>query len=291
MNVSRALLLPMVAAGVLLALGGYLAYENGLVPVPLVSDAALYVPAAPEFGEDQAVLEVQMPAGPGLDALLANQSDLAVLARSPEGGWAGQLAEGLQRSRNGRRWRITFKTGVRLQDGTSLDAARAEAALAPELQASRARVRVVDGQTLELRFASRVDDLLIRLSRWRVPGSGPFVRKGTDLVRFDGFMHGKAGLAGVKVDTDPARTESQAWTEGLLSARWAWAEFPGRIDPDDMAKVRIAPYDEVHLNDGTVWFVSRKLRRFNPDRGPWAETRLFGVWRGSMDLPRAGALQ
>jgi len=284
----------ILLAAALLALAcaaGYLAWQNTLVPVPLVPDAALYVSAAPEFGEDQAVLEVQMPAGPGLEAFLANQSDLTVLASNPEGGWAGQLAEGLQRSRNGRRWRITFKTGVRLQDGSTLDAPRAEAALAVEVQAAGARARVVDGRTLELRFATRVEDLPERLAHWRVPGTGPFIRRGNGLARFDGFLHGKAGLAGLTVDTDPALTESRAWTQGLVSGRWAWATFPGHVDPDDMAKVRLAPFDEVHLKDGTVWFVARKLRRFNPERGPWSATRLFGVWRGSMDLPRAGALQ
>lgn len=284
----RIVLATLLLAGI--AVAGYLAYQNSLVPVPLVSDAQLYVPAAPEFGEDQAVLEALVPAGPGLEAFLANQSDLTLLTRTPEGAWAGQLVDGLQRSRNDRRWRITLKAGFRLQDGSTLDAARASADLAQAFREAGARVRGIDSHTLELRFDARPSDVPDRLARWRIPGSGPFIRKGTALARFDGFTSGRAGLAGLRVETDPALLASAAWAQGLTSGRWAWAAYPGRIDPDDMAKVRLAPYDEVHLKDGSVWFVSQKLRRFRPDQGPWPETRLFGVWRGAMDLPRQGAL-
>jgi hypothetical protein len=287
MNLRLLLAFLLLAA---LGVGGYLAYQNGLVPVPLASDAPLYVAATPDFGEDQAVLEALVPAGPGLDTFLANQSDLTLLTRTPEGAWAGQLVEGLQGSRNGRRWQITFKAGFRLQDGATLDAARALADLAAAIREAGARVRAIDGRTLELRFDARTPDVPDRLARWRIPGSGPFIRKGTTLARFDGFARGRAGLAGVRVETDPAQMASAAWAQGLVSGRWAWAAYPGGVDPADMAKVRLAPYDEVHLKDGTVWFVSQKLRRFRPDRGPWPDTRLFGVWRGSMDLPRAGAL-
>lgn len=273
-----------------LGVGGYLLYQNGLVPVPLASDAPLYVAASPDYGEDQAVLEALVPAGPGLETFLANQSDLALLARMPDGAWAGQLLAGLQRSRNDRRWRITFKAGFRLQDGSMLDAARASADLAQAFQEAGAQARTIDSRTLELRFHARTPDVPDRLARWRIPGSGPFIRKGMALARFEGFPCGRAGLAGVRVETDPSLMASAAWAEGLRSGRWAWAAYPGRIEPDEMAKVRLAPYDEVHLKDGSVWFVSQKLRRFQPDRGPWPDTRLFGVWRGSMDLPRAGAL-
>ncbi|HEX9011034.1 MAG TPA: hypothetical protein VF804_11770 [Holophagaceae bacterium] len=287
MNLRLLLAFLLLAA---LGVGGYLAYQNGLVPVPLASDGSLYVAATPDFGEDQAVLEALVPAGPGLEAFLANQSDLALLARTSEGAWAGQLADGLQRSRNDRRWRITFKAGFRLQDGAALDAARAAADLAQAFREAGARARAIDGRTLELRFDARTPDVPDRLARWRIPGSGPFIRKGETLIRFGGSTYGRAGLAGLRVETDPALMASAAWAQGLASGRWAWAAYPGRIEPDDMAKVRLAPYDEVHLKDGSVWFVSQKLRRFRPDRGPWPETRLFGVWRGSMDLPRAGAL-
>ncbi|GLH68654.1 hypothetical protein GETHPA_01870 [Geothrix rubra] len=285
---TRLALITLLSA--VLGVGGWFAYQNGLVPVPLVPDAPLYAPASPDFGEDQAVLEALVPAGPGLDAFLANQSDLALLTRTPDGAWAGQLVDGLQRSRNGRRWRLTFKAGLRLQDGSELGADRADAVLAPAFRGAGARDRVLDGRTLELRFATRTEDVPERLATWRVPGSGPFVRKGTVLARFDGFVQGRAGLARLRVETDPALMASAAWAQGLASGRWAWAAYPGRIDPEDMARVRLAPYDEVRLTDGSVWFISQKLRRFQPDKGPWPETRLFGVWRGSMDLPRAGAL-
>ena len=289
MRLSRVLLLPVVAASLLLAIGGYLAYENGLVPVPLVSDAPLYVSAAPDPGEDQAVLEALVPAGSALDTFLANQSDLTLLARTPHGALAGQLVSSLQRSRNGKRWRLTFRP-VRLQDGGTLDAARAQAALAPELAAAGASVREVTPASLDLRFRARRVDVPDLLLRWRLPGSGPFIRQGLALTRFNGFVQGRAGIAGLRVDTDPALMESHAWAEGILAGRWAWAAYPGGVDPDDMARVRLAPYDEVHLTDGSVWFVSQKLRRFWPDRVPWPETRLFGTWRGDMNLSRVGAL-
>jgi len=74
---------------------------------------------------------------------------------------------------------------------------------------------------LDLRFKSRQDDALEWLSRWRVPGTGPFRRQGNTLTRFDGFIHGRAGLAALTVVTDPALMESHVWAESLASARWA----------------------------------------------------------------------
>ena len=283
------LLLPVFVA-CLLAAGGYLAYGWGLVPVPLAPVGSLYTPPAPEPGEDQAVLEALVPDGSALEAFLANQADLTLLARTRDGALAGQLLSGLERSRNGRRWRLVFRP-FRLQDGSLLGAARARAALAPALAAAGAQARVVDPGTLELRFRSRREDVPGLLLRWRIPGSGPFIRHGLDLARFDGFALGRAGIAGLRVSTDPARMQGAAWAAGILSGRWAWAAYPGAVDPDDMARVRLAPYDEVHLSDGSVWFVSQQLRRFWPDRGDWPDARLFGVWRGSMDLSRQGALE
>jgi hypothetical protein len=70
----------------------------------------------------------------------------------------------------------------------------------------------------------------------------------------------------------------------LASGRWAFTVFPGHIAPDDMAKVRLAPYDELRMKDGTVWFLSRRMRRLRPDAQDWTHTRLFGVWKGAMDL-------
>ena len=277
----------VLAAGLLLSLigvAGYVAYQDTLLPIPLAAGRDMYTQPNPEFGEDAALLEAQMPGGPGLEAFLAAQSDLALIDPAP-GGWAGQLASGLQGSRHGRRWRIAVRSGWRMQDGSPLDAARVGRAFGPVVAALAGEVRVIDGMTLELRFKSRQAGLPERLAQWRVPGSGPFIRQGHTLVRFDGFIHGKAGVAGMTVVTDSALMESHAWARGLLSGRWAWAVFPGSIAPDDMAKVRLANYDEIHLKDGSIWFLSRRLRRLRPDGEDWTHTRLFGVWKGATDLP------
>jgi hypothetical protein len=269
----------------LLALSGYLAYQGSLVPVPLSDGRELYVLANPEFGEEAARLEALLPAGPGLESFLATQSDLTLIEPALGGTWAGQLATELRLARHGRRWRVTLRTGWPLQDGTNLDAHRVAAALGPEVQRLGGELRVSDPATLEFRFRVRPADPLGWLSRWRVPGTGPFFRKGHTLVRFDGFLHGRAGLAALTVVTDPALLESHAWAEGLSSRRWAWAAFPGKVAPEDMAKVRLAPYDEIHLKDGSVWFLSRRMRRLRPNLNDWTRTRLFGVWSGAMDLP------
>jgi hypothetical protein len=79
--------------------------------------------------------------------------------------------------------------------------------------------------------------------------------------------------------------ESRAWAEGMASGRWAWAAFPGQVAPEDMARVRLAPYDEFRMKDGSVWFLSRRMRRLRPNTEDWTRTRLFGAWKGAMDLP------
>jgi hypothetical protein len=278
----------LLAAALLLSalgVGGYLAYQDTLRPVPLAEGRDLYVRASPEFGEDAARLEVLMPPGPGLEALLSAQSDLAILEKGPDGAWAGQLVSGLQVTRHGRRWRLAVRTGWPLQDGSTLDAARLATVLRPELSKAGGQARVVDPATLELRFKVRQEDPAACLARWRVPGTGPFRRQGNALVRFEGFIYGRAGVAALTAVTDPAALEGRAWAEGLASARWAWAAFPGQVAPEDMARVRQAPYDEFRMKDGSVWFLSRRLRRLRPDAGDWTRTRLFGVWKGAMDLP------
>jgi hypothetical protein len=40
------------------------------------------------------------------------------------------------------------------------------------------------------------------------------------------------------------------------------------------------------MGDGTVWFISRRLRRLRPVKADWARTRLFGVWRADYELKR-----
>ncbi len=278
-----------LAAGLLLlaslSMGGYLAYQDSLVPVLLGEGQDLYVRASPEFGEDAAQLEALMPAGPGLEALLAAQADLTILEKGPGGAWAGVLASGLQSSRHGQRWRITVRPGWRMQDGSTLGVAQVGKALGTEVARLGGEVRLIDAATLDLRFKARQDGLPGQLARWRVPGSGPFVQRGHSLTRFDGFSHGRAGVAGLIIATDPALMESHAWAQGLASGRWAWAVFPGHIAPEDMAKVRLAPYDELRMKDGSVWFLSRRLRRLRPSADDWTRTRLFGAWKGAMDLP------
>jgi hypothetical protein len=279
------LILSLVLVLSALAGVGYLVYQDTLVSIPLLDGHALYVKASPEYGQDAARLEVLMPAGPGVEALLAAQSELSLVEKTPAGAWAGQLASGLQATRHGRRWRIALRSGWPMQDGATLDAARVAAALSPEVQRLGGAIRVLDSTVLELRFKTRQEDPLGQLSRWRVPGTGPFIREGKTLTRFEGFVYGKAGIAALTAVTDPALLESRAWAEGLAAARWAWAEFPGQVAPEDMAKVRLAPYDEFRMKDGSVWFLSRRLRRLRPHAEDWTRTRIFGAWKGAMDLP------
>lgn len=276
-----------LASAVLVALlgaAGYRLYQESLVLVVLSEGRDLYARANPESGEASARLVAVMPAGPGLEAFLATQSELTLIEQAPGGGWAGHLASGLQVSRHGRRWRVSVRPW-RMQDGSSLGAAKVGEILQPEVVRLGGEVRVLDAATLELHFKVRQDGLPGHLARWRIPGSGPFIRQGSTLVRFDGFTYGKAGLAGLTVVTDPTALASSAWATGVTSGRWAWAVFPGDVAPEDMAKVRLAPYDEFRMKDGSVWFLSPRLRRLRPNAEDWTRTRLFGVWRGSMDLP------
>jgi hypothetical protein len=268
-----------------LGLGWYWIHQNTLVPVPLADASALFVKANPEYGEDSARLEAVMPAGPGLEAFLAAQSDLSLVEKSSDGAWAGQLVSELEVSRHGKRWRITLKPDWKLQDGSVLDATRVAAVLGPGIQKLGGELTVYEPLTLLIQFKTRQEDAPGRLSQWRVPGSGPFIRKANALVRFDGFKYGKAGIAAVTVATDPAFLESHAWAGGLAARRWAWAVFPEKVAPEDMAKVRMASYDEFRMKDGSVWFLSRRLRRLRPNTGDWTRTRIFGAWKGAMDLP------
>lgn len=276
----------VLAAVLLLGLGAgaWLVWQNWLEPVPLADGRALYVPAAPEFQEDMAKVVALLPAGPGVEALLVTQSDLPLLERGP-GGLGGLLVAELFASRHGRRWRLTVRPGWRLQDGSTLDAARLLGAIAPRVGSLGGEGRALDPATAELRFKVRPASLPADLLDWRVPGSGPFVRSGAMLTRFDGFVLGRAGFAAITVTTDQALLQSDAWATGLSSRRWAWAAFPGGMAPADMARARTAPYDELHLKGGTVWFLSRRLRRLRPDPRDWTRTRLFGAWQGAMDLP------
>lgn len=279
------MLFAAISAAVLVVTVGYLVHQDTFQAVALASEQVLYVPARPEFGEAEVLLEAQLPEGAKLEQFLANQSDLTPLVADPEAGLVGQLLAGLEGTRNGRRWRLAVRPGWKLQDGSLLGAERLGQALTPELTPLGGQTRILGPMLLELRFPARQAMVPQLLTHWRVPGSGPFVRAGTSLTRFAGFCHGPAGIAGLRVVTGPASRESREWADGLVSRRWAWAVFPGQIVPEDMARIRLAAYDEVRLKDGSVWFLSRRLRRFRPDLEDWSRTRLFGVWKGAMDLP------
>ena len=279
----------LIALAVLLAaalgIGGYFFYQDGLVVVPLAERLMLFVPGRPEFGEDQARIEALMLPGARTEAFLTRQAALTVLEEQPGGVFSGQLVTALEASRHGRRWRLTVVQDWRLQDGSQLNAAKLASSLGPRVLPLGGECQVVDAMTLDLRFKVRPQGMPGLLSQWPVAGSGPFLRQGGVLTRFDGFTSGKAGFAAVEVRTDPALLESRGWADGLASARWAWAVFPGQVAPEDMARVRLAPYDELRMKDGSVWFLSRRLRRLRPDQEDWTRTRLFGAWKGSMDLP------
>ncbi len=264
---------------------GYLKYQDTLVPIPLASEQPLFVAAAPEFGQEGAVLEALLPAGDKVQAFLANQADLALLETGPGGERVGQLLSDLSVTRHGRRWRLKVRGGWRLQGGGQLDGARLAEAIGPAVARRGGELRLPEPATVELWFPARPMGLLAELGQWRVPGTGPFQRRGSSLRRFDGFTHGRAGMAGLELSTDPALLESRAWAQGLVTGRWAFTVFPGAIAPEDMARVRLAPYDELRMKDGTVWFLSRRLRRLRPNAEDWPRTRLFGAWQGAMELP------
>jgi hypothetical protein len=276
-----------ILSGLILFAGifGYLKYQDTLVPIPLASEQPLFVPAAPEYGQDEALLEALLPAGEKAEAFLENQSDLTLLERGASGELIGQLLSDLAVTRHGRRWQLKVREGWHLQGGGSLDGARLAQAIGPAVARKGGELRVSNASTVELRFSARPLGLLAELGHWRVPGTGPFLRHGSTLKRFDGFIHGRAGMAGLELVTDPALLESRAWAQGMVAGRWAFTVFPGAMAPEDMAKVRLAPYDELRMGDGTVWFLSRRLRRLRPRVEDWPRTRLFGAWKGAMDLP------
>jgi hypothetical protein len=270
---------------VLAGIFGYLQYQDTLVPIPLAPEVPRFVAAAPEYGEDAAVIEALLPAGEKLEAFLAAHSDLSLVDRDASGQLIGQLLAELSGTRHGRRWHLKVRPGWRLQRGGLLDAVRLGESIRSQVVGKGGEIRILGDALVELRFKARQPDLPADLSRWRVPGTGPFIRTGMTLARFEGFQHGRAGIAGLQVATDPTLFESHAWAEGLASGRWAFAPFPGQIAPEDMARVRLAAYDEIRLKDGSIWFLSRRMRRLRPDAEDWTRTRLFGVWRGSTELP------
>lgn len=292
------ILLALVAAG---AAGAWWS-RNRLLPVPLGPDAARFVAPNPDPGQDQAKLELLLPSGPGAHAFLLRQVGEPLLAPSGDGGWAGLLAEELWASPNRRHWRVRLRQGVRLHDGHLLEARWALAALhrLPDgpFQAG-ARSSLVDDRTFDLDFnepwelSRHLSDpgaVLLTGSGSHAIGSGPFQlvlpeNGETYLARFDGFRHGNAGIAEIHLPEDPSLMEGHRWATDLVAGRYAWAVFPGSVPPEDMARVRNAPYDQLRLKDGSVWFISRRMRRLHPDSADWSRTPLFGAWQADMDLP------
>ncbi|HJV91181.1 MAG TPA: hypothetical protein VJ623_12810 [Holophagaceae bacterium] len=286
-----------IVAGVL-ALGalGWWMWQEQLEPLPLAPEADLWEKPNPEGEQDQAQLEILLAAGPGATALLRAQCFEPLLEKQ-DGRWTGLLAEAAWHSRHEKRWRFQVRSGLRFQDGRSLDAAALVAGFpvwAPAaLKADLKKAQVVDGLA-EFRFqhaqpgaaeafaAAPVRDALTGL------GTGPFrlSADGATLERSDFFRHGRSGFESLKLVTDPAALEGTAWAGSLLAKRWAFAQYPGKVPGEAMAQVRTGAYDDLRLSDGSVWFISRRLRRLRPDKADWTKTRLFGVWRADYELVR-----
>ncbi len=292
------ILLFLVAAGG----AGFWWSRNRLLPVPLASDASRFVAPNPDPGQDQAKVAFLLPPGPGFHAFILRQVGEPLLAVSDDGGWTGLLAESLWESPNHRHWRIRLRQGVWLHDGHPMDSEWALAALhnLPDgpFQAG-ARSAVVDDRTFDLDFKQPWEGLhhlsdpnavLLTGQGSHAIGSGPFrlvlTESGeTYLARFEGYRHGNAGIAELHLPDDPALMGGHRWAEDLVAGRYVWAAFPGSVPPDDMAKVRNAPYDQLRLKDGSVWFISRRMRRLHPDPLDWTRTTVCGSWRADMELP------
>jgi hypothetical protein len=286
-----------VVAVILLGAGGWWWWQEQLEPIPLKADAELFEAANPEGEQGQAALQVLAPDSARLRAFLRHQA-LEPLIEKGEDGYVGLLAMEVWHSRHEKRWRVKPKTGLRLQDGRIIDAAwlvGSFPAWAPaELKADLKASSVEEGYA-QFRFQHaqpRAAELLASAPVFDPAqptlGTGPFRlgQDGLSLTRNELFRHGSAGFASLQVATEPTLMESRAWVEGLAAARWAWSPFPGKVEPDDMAKARNAAYDDVRMKDGVVWFISRRLRRFKPVKSDWTATRLFGVWRADYDLVR-----
>lgn len=282
----------------LLGGGGWWWWQDQLLPLTLHSDRECFEAANPEGEQSQAALQVLAPDTARLRAFLRKQSLEPLVEPSEEGGLTALLAEEMWHSRHDKRWRVKPKTGIRMQDGRVLDAAWMVAtfpAWAPaELKADLKSSSVEDGYA-QFRFQHaqpKAAELLATAPLFDptkpTEGTGPFRlgQDGLSLNRNELFRHGSAGIASLQVVTDPTLLEGKAWADGLAAGRWAWSTFPGKVDPEDMAKVRNSAYDEVRMKDGTVWFISRKLRRLKPVKTDWTATRLFGVWRAEADLIR-----
>lgn len=286
-----------------LAGAGWWWKRNHLTDIPLASDEEFYEPSDPGYGRDGIVFEVLIPDGPRLQAFLRHQSGESLVGRGTDGKLVGLLADRLEGSENQRHWRIHLKPGLKRQDGGPVDSAWLREALGnleggPFAGGDPATAKALDAATLALEFRegrdllkdlSGDDRLLFSMSGGLPVGTGPFqiqVRDGAPaLTRFLGFRQGKAGFTGLRVATDPAMRESHRWSSDMVAGRYAFSAFPGQVEPEDMARVRTLPYQEVHFSDGTVWFVSTRLRRFRTDQKDWSKVRLYSLWLGDTQMP------
>ncbi len=285
-----------------LAAGGFWWSRNRLLPVPLASDASLFVAPNPDPGQNQASLQLLLPSGPGLHAFVIHQVGEPLFVSSADGGWTGMLAEAAWASPNHRHWRVRLRQAVRLHDGHLLEPRWALAALRHMSEGpfqAGAKGTVVDDRTFDLDFPEPWEALqrlsspgavLLTGSGPHAIGSGPFrlaTTPGGDtyLARFDGYRHGNAAIAEVHTPEDPALLEGHRWATDIVAGRYALAVYPGSVPPDDMAKVRSASYDQLRMKDGSIWFISRRMRRLHPDLTDWTRTALFGAWQADMDLP------
>lgn len=276
--------------------------RNRLLPIPLASDADRFTPANPDPGQEQAKVEALLPQGSAFHAFMLRQVGEPLLEPGPGDGWTGVLAEALWGSPNQRHWRIRIRQAVWLHDGHLMDSRWAIAALRRiedgPFQAG-AKASLVDDRTFDLdlpegwdlpRRLSQPGALLFSGSGIHAVGSGPFKLESSPagelyLARFDGYRHGNAGIAEIHLPDDPALLQGARWAADMVARRYAWSVFPGSVPPEAMAQVRNAPYDQVRLDDGTVWFISRRMRRLHPDLKDWSRTSLFGAWQADMDLP------
>ena len=281
--------------------GGYWWTQNRLLPVTVMPDDSLFVAPNMDPGQERASLEMLLPSK-GIHAFMLHQVGEPLFIHAPDGSLMGILAEGLWASPNQRHWRVRLRLSLWLHDGHLMDPAWVIQALhqvAGGPFEAGAKAKVVDDRTFDLNFKAPWDllkhladptALLLSGSGNQIIGSGPFRFDPSDsdpnhLVRFDGYRHGNAGIAALAFPDDPALMDGHRWAQDIVAGRYALAIYPGNVPPDDMALVRNAPYDMLRMQDGSAWFISRRMRRLHPNYLDWTLTPLYGAWQADMALP------
>ena len=131
----------------------------------------------------------------------------------PNGGIRPLLATSWATDVGAVRWRFVMRPGVRLHDGTTLQAAQAAAALRSHLSAAQVGT---DGETIVIDAGSSRPDLLWELADVRraiavrsaagdLVGSGPFYTERLEAARLslrahDGYWDGRPFLDGVRIE-------------------------------------------------------------------------------------------